>query len=364
MVKDEQYDDDDCDVDGGDVDGDNGMIMAETERASRAARSPPPSETALVAACEVLSCSATHFEEVRHLTRIERVSVPAAPKTRAGPRDAPQASGSSGGGGGGGSSSTRPVAQLSHVFSLQRPIDANARESSFLAYQTVLPLRGGAAGRGGDAQQQRARERRAQGQEDAGRWPADDAQLAAGPERQLRGAVGVGGRRAGRGAPRLWPRVRPGRHRRPPTSPSLWTAPRPSRRPGPFVVTSSTRLLPHALPVRIGAHNLLTTMREFATPRARGRHDPLARAAAGGLAPKRSATRSATSADGVNVWAAWVLLIHMLQRPAPAQARAGLAHHRPRGRRGVPVHQLRARRGDAPRAHGPGEVHDQQAPPA
>ena len=42
------------------------------------------------------------------------------------------------------------------------------------------------------------------------------------------------------------------------------------------------------------------------------------------------------------------------QRPAAAQARAGLAHHRPRGVGGVPLHQLRARRGDTPRAHGPG----------
>ena len=36
-------------------------------------------------------------------------------------------------------------------------------------------------------------------------------------------------------------------------------------RTGPFVATSSTRLLPHALPIRIGAHNLLATMRGFAS---------------------------------------------------------------------------------------------------
>ena len=41
-VKDEVCDGDDGDVDDGEADGDDGMIMAETERASRAARSPPP----------------------------------------------------------------------------------------------------------------------------------------------------------------------------------------------------------------------------------------------------------------------------------------------------------------------------------
>ena len=30
---------------------------------------------------------------------------------------------------------------------------------------------------------------------------------------------------------------------------------------------------------------------------------------------RASATRSATSTDGVNVWAAWVLLVHMLSDP-------------------------------------------------
>ena len=42
------------------------------------------------------------------------------------------------------------------------------------------------------------------------------------------------------------------------------------------------------------------------------------------------------------------------ERPTAAQARALLLHHRPRGGRRVPLHQLRAGRGDAPRAHGTG----------
>jgi len=310
MVKDEQYDDDDCDVDGGDVDGDNGMIMAETERASRAARSPPPSETALVAACEVLSCSATHFEEVRHLTRIERVSVPAAPKTRAGPRDAPQASGSSGGGGG--SSSTRPVAQLSHVFSLQRPIDANARESSFLAYQTVLPLEAAqlaAAGMRSNSVRasvvHKAKKTQGGGQQTTRNSLQDLSASFAAQSVSVAVAMGVARRAFGHASD-------PGSTIA--TNLAQFVDGTTASKTGPFVVTSSTRLLPHALPIRIGAHNLLTTMRGFAS---RELEAGMIRS----LVPQQVASlrsicvKICDRADGVNVWAAWVLLIHMLSDP-------------------------------------------------
>ena len=155
------------------------MLVAPTSRASRAARSPPPSEEAEKNAWMLAARYATALE-AEGLTRLERqpVIVFAAKPGRGG----------GGGGGGGGSSSrsdyagsaARPAPTLSHVFSLQRPIDANARESSFLALRDVLPLEAPSWPPGACAATACARERRAQGQEDAGRRPADDAQLAAG----------------------------------------------------------------------------------------------------------------------------------------------------------------------------------------
>ena len=78
-------------------------------------------------------------------------------------------------------------------------------------------------------------------------------------------------------------------------------------RTGLFVTTSSTRLLPHALPIRIGAHNLLTTMRGFPTRE-------LEMGMIRSLVPQQVASlkniciKICDRADGVNVWAAWVLV--------------------------------------------------------
>ena len=108
--------------------GDGTTIVAETARASRAARSPPPSDAAQKSAWEASAALATRLEAL-NLTRLGK-QPEMAPRGRGGSRG--DFSGSVG----------RTAAQLSHVFSLQRPIDANARESCFLSYETVLPLRG------------------------------------------------------------------------------------------------------------------------------------------------------------------------------------------------------------------------------
>ena len=205
-----------------------------------------------------------------------------------------------------------PRAQLSHVFSLQRPIDANARESSFLAYQTVLPLESfqlAAAGMRSNSVRasvvHKAKKTQGGGQQTTRNSLQD---LSA----ELRVAVGVGGRRHGRGAPRLWPRLRPWGHDR--HHPRAIRRRRHAAEGGPFVATSSTRLLPHALPIRIGAHNLLATMRGFAS---RELEAGMIRS----LVPQQVASlrsicvKICDRADGVNVWAAWVLLIHMLSDP-------------------------------------------------
>ena len=117
------------DEDGGEED-DNGMIIATTERASRAARSPPPSDAAQTSAWQVLADIATLYEKHKGLTRLTRLPLVqyASKLSRTGGR------------GDLAGSSARPAQTLSHVFSLQRPIDANARESSYLTYQSVLPL--------------------------------------------------------------------------------------------------------------------------------------------------------------------------------------------------------------------------------
>ena len=179
------------------------------------------------------------------------------------------------------------AAQLSHVFSLQRPIDANARESSYLTYQT----RAAAASRfqlaaAGMRSNSVCASVVHKAQEDAGRRPADDAQQPAGARAAFASQSAPSPWRSASRAGRL-ASVRPGRHhghRTWPQSCGRALGRRERRVEGAFVVTSSTRLLPHALPDphrgAQPAHDDAATL-----PRASwsGRH-PLARAAAGELA--------------------------------------------------------------------------------
>lgn len=291
----------DDDDNGGDEGG--GMIKAGTARASRAARSPPPSDAAQSAAWETATQRATHFE-ARGLVRVARqpaVSGVARGGSRAGSRD----SHSSG-------SVARPAAQLSHVFSLQRSIDANARESSFLVYQTALPLEAAqlaAAGMRSNSVRasvvHKAKKTQGGGQQTTRNSLQDLCASFASQSMAVAVALGVARRVFGHASD-------PGAT----TATSLAqfvdgvTAPKD----GLFVVTSSTRLLPHALPIRVGAHNLLDTMRGFAT---RELEVGMVRS----LVPQQVASLRSICAkicdktDGVNVWAAWVLLVHMLSDP-------------------------------------------------
>jgi len=295
----------DADDDDDDAEGDDGMIRAETARASRAARSPPPSAAAVNAAWQASTDLAAQLE-ARGLARIARQPVvTCTPKSgRAGSREAH--------GAGGGGAAGRPAAQLSHVFSLQRPIDANARESSFLAYQTVLPLEAAqlaAAGMRSNSVRasvvHKAKKTQGGGQQTTRNSLQDLCASFAAQSVAVAVAMGAARRAFGRTSD-------PGATSATELAPFVDGATPP--KPGLFVTTSSTRLLPHALPVRTGAHNLLTTMREFAT-------QELQVGMIRSLVPQQvSSLRSICAkicdqTDGVNVWAAWVLLIHMLSDP-------------------------------------------------
>ena len=289
-----------------DEDGDNeydedGMIVAETSRASRAARSPPPSIDAQTQAGRVAAGLAADCES-RGLSLAPKQPVvgSAGKMGRAGSR------------GDFSGSVARPAAQLSHVFSLQRPIDANARESSYLTYQSVLPLESfqlAAAGMRSNSVcaslVHKARKTQGGGQQTTRNNLQELAAAFAAQSTAVAVALGVAKRRFGRASD-------PGATIA--TDVSRLVDGRRSRLSGLFVVTSSTRLLPHAMPVRIVSHNLLTTMHEFAT-------NELEVGAIRSLVPqqveslKLICNKIIDKADGVSVWAAWVLLVHMLSDP-------------------------------------------------
>ena len=114
------------------------MIVAATLRASRAARSPNPSESALDYAWRASSRTADRLEGQGLVRALKQAVVtykkPTAPG-RTGFRDVRKPSDVLDA-----STPSRPTAALSHVFSLQRPIDAGAREAFFMTFQSVLPL--------------------------------------------------------------------------------------------------------------------------------------------------------------------------------------------------------------------------------
>ena len=291
--------DDDTGGDTGDDDDD--MIVAATSRASRAARSPPPSLDAHVEASRDRATIAANFE-ARKMTLAPRQPVVGGwgKMGRAGLRG--EFSGSV----------ARPVAQLSHVFSLQRPIDANVRESSYLTYQSVLPLESfqlAAAGMRSNSVcaslVHKARKTQGGGQQTTRNNLQELAAAFASQSTAVAIALGVAKRRFGRASD---PGASIAR------DVSALVDKRGSRMEGLFVVTSSTRLLPHAMPIRIVSHNLLTTMHDFAT-------SELDVGAIRSLVPqqveslKLICTKIVDKADGVSVWAAWVLLVHMLSDP-------------------------------------------------
>lgn len=278
------------------------MLVAPTPRASRAARSPPPTVGAQEMAWKTATRLASEFE-AEGLVRLERQ--PVVVFTRLGR------------GGGGRSdyagSAARPAPTLSHVFSLQRPIESNARESSFLCYQSVLPLESTSlAAAGMRSNSVRAsvvhKPKKTQGggqqttrnnlQDLSASWAGQAVSVAIAlgvAEAEFGTASNPGATCALSGAP-------------------LVTGSVSARPSGLRIMTSSTRLLPHALPTRINAHNFLTTMQGFAT-------SELEAGAIRSLVPQQVASlrticnHIVDKTDGVSIWAAWVLLVHMLSDP-------------------------------------------------
>jgi hypothetical protein len=310
------------------------FFYARTDRASRAARSPPPSPAAQARAWLAIAARADALEKEHGLERIDRMPPTAWAQT-------PLSSGATSSGGGGkrakvaagspkagalalappvdlnAESPARPTAQLSHVFSLQRPIDANAREASFLTYQAVLPLEAtqlAAAGMRSNSVRasvvHKPKKTCGGGQQTTRNNLGDMA--AAWSSQAASVAIAMGA------ANRICLQEHGIRASNPAATMALDTASlvaaQSSAPPEVFVVTSSTRLLPHALPTRTSPHSFLETMRTFAC-------DEINFGTLRQRCPQQvDALRAVCNCiedntEGVNVWASWVLLVHMLSDP-------------------------------------------------
>ena len=338
----EPEDDDDEDVDDDDV------VVASSQRASRAARSPAPTDAAQTAAWREVAELATRLE-TRGLERVGRLP-PTTFVSRGSGRigggggGAPRGSGGSrrgggsGGSGGSGSSTAltttndaadkepvldagkpaNPTAQLSHVFSLQRPIDANAREASFLTYQSVLPLEttqlaaSGMRSNSVRASLVNKPKKTCGGGQQTTRNNLGDLAAAASSQ-AVSVAIALGAAR----------RIALDAHGVKPDDPRATIAldtsllvddtriRHASLNQKVFIVATSARLISHALPTRLSQHSFLESMKEFA----RGELET-------GMIRQRvpqqvDALRSICNAvvdntEGTSVWAAWVLLVHML----------------------------------------------------
>jgi hypothetical protein len=301
-----------------------GFFVASTARASRAARSPPPSPEAEIAAWSIINATATAFEAagLQRLAKLPPTEL-AKPTTRRNFRGARCVGPSM-------SSSkalvvaldsnapARPTAQLSHVFSLQRPIDANTREATHLVYQNVLPLEAtqlAAAGMRSNSVRasvvHKAKKTQGGGQQTTRNNLSD---LSAAWATQAAAVA------ATMGAARFLCKHRHGYVVSDPSATmALDTATLvgdaiPNAAKGVFVVTSTTRLLPHALPTRVASHSFLDTMKIFA-------QSELEMGVIRARVPQQVESLRAVcncivdSTEGVNVWAAWALLVHMLSDP-------------------------------------------------
>ena len=276
------------------------MTVAQTSRASRAARSPDPSEAAQKAACVALTQHATRLESLG-LARLERqpVVVFATKLARGGGR-----SDSAG-------AHARPAPTLSHVFSLQRPIEANLREASYLTYQSVLPLEStqlAAAGMRSNSVRAsvvyKAKKTQGGGQQTTRNSLQDLSASWAAQATSVAVALGAAECEFGLAC-------NPGATCARSAAPLVNGS---NACPKTFVMTSTTRLLPHAMPTRVASHSFLATMQEFA-------RKELEQGAIRSLVPQQVASlRSVCNyildkTDGLSIWAAWVLLVHMLSDP-------------------------------------------------
>ena len=295
------------------------MIVASTKRASRAARSPPPSEEAQERAWRAAAQAAGALE-ADGLTRLLKAPpvtyVPKAASGRTGQRDerrkgeeaGPRVKSEAG------TSSDK----LSHLFSLQRPIDANAREASFLSYEPQLPLEAAHLAAGGMRSTsvraslvEKPKKTMGGGQQTTRNNLGDLSAAHAAQTTAVAAALGAAAAIcAARGVPVSNPAATTAR----PTAELVAVgAPRLDEAEALFV-TSSARLLPHALPTRLCSHNLLDSMRAFA-------QSELEMGTIRSVVPQQIDSLKAVCnaiidrTDGVSIWAAWVLLVHMLSDP-------------------------------------------------
>ena len=294
------------------------MIVASMRRASRAARAPEPSEVAQDYAWRAAARTADELEEVGLVRALKQrpISYQIKPTSgRTGCRDVRKAGETLDP-----STPSRPTAALSHVFSLQRPIDAGAREASFLTFQSILPLEAvhlAAAGMRSNSVRaslvHKAKKTQGGGQQTTRNNLGDLSAAWAAQSMAVSLALGVANHAAGRrGAAPKNPGattaldtaslVVPKSHVRMPPTPDV------------FLVTSSTRLLPHALPTRLCASNFLDAMRLVA-------QSELEMGTLRSVLPQQLGALNAVCnhivdrTDGVSIWAAWVLLVHMLSDP-------------------------------------------------
>ena len=299
-----------------------GFFVASTARASRAARSPPPSSEAEIAAWATINATATAFEAagLQRLSKMPPTEL-AKPTGRRGPRCVGSHAGSSKAlvVALDSNAPARPTAQLSHVFSLQRPIDSNAREATHLVYQNVLPLEAtqlAAAGMRSNSVRasvvHKAKKTQGGGQQTTRNNLSD---LSAAWATQAASVA------ATMGAARFLCKHR---HGYPVSDPSATMAldtatlvaneTIPETTTAVFIVASTTRLLPHALPTRVASHSFLDTMKVFA-------QSELEMGVIRARVPQQVESLRAVcnsivdSTEGVNVWAAWALLVHMLSDP-------------------------------------------------
>jgi len=294
------------------------MIVASMRRASRAARAPDPSEVAQDYAWRAAARTADELE-ARGLVRAAKqrpISYQIKPTSgRTACRDVRKAGEALDS-----STPSRPTAALSHVFSLQRPIDAGAREASFLTFQSILPLEAvhlAAAGMRSNSVRaslvHKAKKTQGGGQQTTRNNLGDLSAAWAAQSVAVSLALGVANFTASRrGAAPKNPAattaldtaslVIPKSHVYQPPTPEV------------FLVTSSTRLLPHALPTRLCANNFLDAMRLVA-------QSELEMGTLRSVLPQQLGALNAVCnhivdrTDGVSIWAAWVLLVHMLSDP-------------------------------------------------
>lgn len=291
------------------------MIIASTARASRAARSPSPSENAVNNGWRASNACADALEAAGLVRALKLAPINYQRQQtagRAGCRDVRKLPGSFESS----SCPSRPTAALSHVYSLQKAIDAGAREASYLTYQSILPLEAthlAAAGMRSNSVRasvvHKTRKTMGGGQQTtrnnlgdlSASWAAQvsSVSIAMAIGSYLAAKEGVVTSNAG-------------------ATTALDTSTLVSKTPVPvpevFIVTTSTRLLPHAMPSRLCANNFLNSMRVIA-------QSELEMGTIRSVVPQQlSALRSICNSvvdrtDGVSIWGAWVLLVHMLSDP-------------------------------------------------